>query len=475
MGNQQVLVNYDSALVFVQDLGNQLLDKGSFQHPSLGSIRLWQIKKEPQKLLFSFVLSTSELDSSILQVHQVRCKMQHPNLLKYYACFKESRIGGVEKQQYFFEYYPKTLKQITICAPLKEENIWDFVEQIINVMEYLQQLNKFHGNLSTEAIFIDEFQKVKLLDNLGQKRQNEFSISEDIFSLGLIILEMMTQRTSQLNFNNALKQLMGQYSLQLLQLTSKLLQNDVEIKTDFIELKKIINNRFKIPITNKQAQFIKTEEGYSTISYVQILDKQEIEIIKQKQLFQQQNQQQMINKLKQSQTKQIQEVKIKLLSQQIVQPQKIQIKQNLIKKNSIKQVSLQLNRDEQQQLISFVEQRGNPVPNFHQQRYSLQIQNNTIKTQKKDKIQQQCSQQSDNILNKQIILNLLQRQGNINNQLQNQSQKLDLRSSISSSHSTQIFQSQTQRISTCPNSVNLKSNHTFSTIPIHPSKKINKK
>ncbi|CAD8068994.1 unnamed protein product [Paramecium sonneborni] len=388
MGNKQVMVNFDSPFVFLQDLEDQLQNKGSQNHPSLGSIRLWQFKKDPQLQLFSFVLSTSKLDSKMIQVHLFRCKIQHPNLFKYYACLNDSIIGGVEKQQYFFEYHPKTLNQQTILAPLKEENIWDIVEQIIDVMEYLQKLNLFLGNLSTEAILIDNKQKVKLLDNLGQQRLNKFSFQEDIIQLGLIILEMMTQRTSQLNFSKALKKLIGQYSLQLLQFTSKLLQTNAETRIDFIELKQIIKNRIKIPITNKQAQIIQTEQEYSKCSIELIVEQQEIEIIKQKQL-QQQNQIQKINTLQQSQNKQMQKISLSQIPNQIFFP-----KNNSKKKDKIKN---QLNKEK----IIDLFQQIHKIEDFQEQI---------------------------------------------------QAQKQNLNSSINSSRSTQLLFSPSQRISTSPNS-----------------------
>ncbi|CAD8109222.1 unnamed protein product [Paramecium primaurelia] len=453
MGNQQVFINYDSDLVFVQDLNDQLLDKGTWKHPSLGSIKLWQIKKNPQQLLFSIIIQTSNLDSQLLQIHQSRSIMKHSNLLKYYACSKSIELGGVEKQQYFFEYHSKTLKQITMEAPLKEEQIWTFVEQIIDVMEYIQKLNKYHGNLTSEAIFIDENNKAKLIDNLGQNRYKKDWISEDIFQLGLICLEMMTQRTSQLNFSNALKQLIGKYSLQLLQLTRKLLQNDTEMRLDFIELKNIVKNRFSIPITIKQAKIIKTEQGYQSCSTVQIFDEEEIAKIKQ---IQTQNQKQIINTKNNINNNENQQIKgnyLQQLKQLNVYPQKLQTESDFRKKNSIQQVSINIYKPQPQSNNNIQLHRNHQIIIKHQQRYSLQQQNSQVTSRNpspKDKILfsqvKQSQQPENNNLRMKQALELLDKiYKNQNNEQSKQSQKFDMLSSIDSSHSTQFYFSQNKR------------------------------
>ncbi|CAD8155618.1 unnamed protein product [Paramecium octaurelia] len=461
MGNQQVFVNYTSGLAFIQDLNEQLLDKGTQIHPSLGPIKLWQMKKDPQTFLFSLVIQTSTLDAQLLQIHQQRCKMQHPNLLKYYACSKSLQLAGVEKQQYFFEYQPKTLKQLTMQAPLKEEQIWAFVEQIVDVMQYIQSLNKFHGNLTSEAIFIDKQQNAKLLDNLGQKRQNIDSISEDIFQLGLLCLEMMTQRSSQLNFSSALKQLMGKYSLQLLQLTSKLLQKDIEMGLDFFELKNIIKNRFKIPITIKQAKIIKTEQGYQSCSSIQILDVAEIQRIKQLQpQNQNQHQAEIINTINQNQI-QIQQIKggyLQQFKQLNVLPQKQQIDPDLRKKNSIQQVQLNSYKNQQQTNQSIQLQKIQPQIINHKQRPSLQFQNSHVTSRNpspKDRILfsqvKQPQQPQNNHFNLKQALEILDKiYKNQNNAQTKSQQKMDMRSSIDSSHSTQFYLSQNKRQQTLP-------------------------
>ncbi|CAK76355.1 unnamed protein product (macronuclear) [Paramecium tetraurelia] len=477
MGNQQVFVNYDSDLAFIQDLNEQLLDKGTQIHPSLGPIKLWQMKKDPQHQLFSLVIQTSKLDAQLLQVHQQRCKMQHPNLLKYYACSKSIQLGGVEKQQYFFEYSPKTLKQITIQAPLKEEQIWAFVEQIVDVMQYIQSLNKFHGNLTSEAIFIDKQQNAKLLDNLGQKRQNKDSISEDIFQLGLLCLEMMTQRSSQLSFSSALKQLMGKYSLQLLQLTSKLLHKDAEMGLDFVELKNILKNRFQIPITIKQAKIIKTEQGYQSCSSVQIFDKEEINRIKhQKPQNQNQHQAEIINTIKYNQNQnqiQIQQINgnyLQQFKQLHVLPQKQQIDPDFSKKNSIQQVQFNSQKNQQQANQNIQLHRSQPQIIYHKQTASLQLQNSHVTSRNPspmDRIQfskvKQPQQPQNNHFNMKQALEILDKiYKNQNNSQQKQSQKLDMRSSIDSSHSTQFYLSQNKRQQTLSHS-----SHSVIQTPCH--------
>ncbi|CAD8141573.1 unnamed protein product [Paramecium octaurelia] len=249
MGNLQTLINYHSPLSYIQDLNEQIQDCGMVNHPGLGSIQLWKIKQSNSPMMFSYHVHLYENDSHLFDFHRSRCQMKHPNLLEYFACTnsKAQNIGNVQSQQLFFAYYNKNLKQKLLqYKTVPEIEIWNIVEQIVSAMAYLQGLNRFHGNLTTESILLNEKDQIKILDQLEQKPNGD-QIKEDVFDLGLVIMEMLTGRANQLNFFDSLKPLAGIYSIQLLQLVGKMLQKDALLRPDFNQLQDIIKNRFKEP------------------------------------------------------------------------------------------------------------------------------------------------------------------------------------------------------------------------------------
>ncbi|CAK90943.1 unnamed protein product (macronuclear) [Paramecium tetraurelia] len=259
MGNLQTLINYHSPLSYIQDLNEQIQDCGMVNHPGLGPIQLWKIKQSNSPMMFSYVnylyhknqhVHLYKNDSHLFDFHRSRCQMKHPNLLAYFACTTSmaQNIGNVQSLQLFFAYYDKNLKQKLLqYETVPEIEIWNIVEQIVSALAYLQGLNRFHGNLTTESILINEKDQIKILDQLEQKPNGQ-QIKKDVFDLGLVIMEMLTGRANQLNFFDSLKPLAGIYSIQLLQLVGKMLQRDALHRPDFIQLQEIIKNRFKEPI-----------------------------------------------------------------------------------------------------------------------------------------------------------------------------------------------------------------------------------
>ncbi|CAD8050337.1 unnamed protein product [Paramecium primaurelia] len=268
MGNLQTLINYHSPLSYIYDLNEQIQDCGMINHPGLGAIQLWKIKQSNQPMMFSYHVHLYKNDSHLVDFHRIRCQIKHPNLLSYFACTssKAQNIGSVQSLQLFFAYYHKNLKQKLLqYKTMPETEIWNIIEQIVNVMAYLQGLNRYHGNLTTESILLNEEDKIKILDQLQQK-PNEEQIKKDIFDLGLVIIEMLTHRANQLNFYESLKQLAGIYSIQLLQLVGKMLQKDARLRPDFYQLQDIIKNRFKEPIILHNPNFNQGQPAFIQIN-----------------------------------------------------------------------------------------------------------------------------------------------------------------------------------------------------------------
>ncbi|CAD8153818.1 unnamed protein product [Paramecium pentaurelia] len=250
MGNLQTLINYHAPLNYAQDLNEQIIDQGMLEHPGLGQIQLWKIKESNLPMLFSFHAHIFEKDSSIIEIHNFRSSLQHPNLIEYFACTgsKALNIGNVQSQQFFFAYYSKTLKDHIQSTNITEVQIWKIIEEIVDVMVYLQGKNRYHGNINSQSIFITDNFHIKLLDKIGQK-PNRYSIKDDVYDLGILVIELLTKRTNQLNFISQIKNLHGKFTLQLLQLVAKMIDQNPDKRPDFNQIQKMVINRFKEPIS----------------------------------------------------------------------------------------------------------------------------------------------------------------------------------------------------------------------------------
>ncbi|CAD8149691.1 unnamed protein product [Paramecium octaurelia] len=250
MGNLQTLINYHAPLNYAQDLNEQIIDQGMLEHPGLGQIQLWKIKETNLPPLFSFHVHIFEKDSSIIDIHNFRSSLQHPNLIEYFACTssKALNIGKVQSQQFFFAYYQKTLKEHIQSTTMTEVQIWKIIEQIVDVMVFLQRRNRYHGNINSQSIFITDNLHIKLLDKIGQ-HPNRNSIKDDVHDLGILVIELLTKRTNQLNFISQIKNLYGKFTLQLLQLVAKMIDENPDKRPDFIQIQNMVTNRFKEPIS----------------------------------------------------------------------------------------------------------------------------------------------------------------------------------------------------------------------------------
>ncbi|CAD8065959.1 unnamed protein product [Paramecium sonneborni] len=249
MGNHHSLINYHAPLNFAQDLSEQLIDQGMLLHPGLGQIQLWKIKEINQPMLFSFHVHIYEKDSSIIEIHNFRSSLNHPNLIEYFACTSSQalNIGMVQSQQFFFAYHQKTIKEFIQTTNLVEVQIWKIIEQIVDVMVYLQRKNRYHGNINSESIFITDNFQIKLLDKIGQK-PNSQAIKQDVHDLGILAIELLTKKTNQLNFISQIKNLHKKFTLQLLQLVAKMIDENIDKRPDFLQIQKMILNRLKEPI-----------------------------------------------------------------------------------------------------------------------------------------------------------------------------------------------------------------------------------
>ncbi|CAD8084306.1 unnamed protein product [Paramecium sonneborni] len=289
MGAIQAYVNYNTGLSFSQDLNAQIECCGTTYLSAFGNIQLWKIKNDTSLELFSFTRHVYYQDSTLLKIHSKRTSLQHPNILKYYACTQDSPLlgGNVETLQFFFEYIPKTLSQ-NICArseTFREIEVWKSLEQLVSVLKYLQENECSHGKITSDNIFITSDQTLKTLDQITIQ-QNSQQIKQDVFDLAQVIVELMTKKKFHVSLKETVISLMGDYSQQLLQLLARMLNNTPEKRPDFIELSQILQSRKHRSTSVEQEvivspQRIKQKEKQNNQSQNQLGNKKIIKVFNQ--------------------------------------------------------------------------------------------------------------------------------------------------------------------------------------------------
>ncbi|CAD8187776.1 unnamed protein product [Paramecium octaurelia] len=267
MGNIQAYINYHTELSFTQDLDDQIHFCETISHPSLGKIQIWKTKENSSLKLFSFTRHVYHSDSTLLQIHQQRCSLQHPNLLQYYACTQTepSFCGSVESQNFFFEYQPCTLQKVLDerTGSFPEIDIWKFLEQLVDVLDYLEENQCVHGNIGIENIFVKEDGTIKILDSFN-KQLTDYLLKQDVYDLASVIIELMTKQKFHKQYKETLKSLTDQYSLQLLSILARMLSKNPDKRPRFKDLSVSIKNRATQPIQESQ-NMEQVQQSFHTI------------------------------------------------------------------------------------------------------------------------------------------------------------------------------------------------------------------
>uniref|UniRef100_A0A6B2L4I2 Protein kinase domain-containing protein n=1 Tax=Arcella intermedia TaxID=1963864 RepID=A0A6B2L4I2_9EUKA len=141
--------------------------------------------------------------------------VKHPNLLEYYACFHKTGFK-VNEFWYIMEYCDcGSIQNIMerLGRGLEEPQIIAIVAQVLNGLEYLHQLNKFHLNIRAGNLLLNSDGNIKISDYgiTDVRLVNSWSWAPpetldritdskgDIWSLGITIIEMADKEPPFLN------------------------------------------------------------------------------------------------------------------------------------------------------------------------------------------------------------------------------------------------------------------------------------
>ncbi len=151
----------------------------------------------------------SDINAIVSEI-QLLSHIIHKNIIKYYYVIKtETTI------QIFLEYCSggSLAKKIEVYGPLKEEDIRNYVEQILYGLNYLHSYNIIHRDIKGANILLTQDDIIKLTDFGSAKmlctedlyhslkgtpnwlapevlKKAEYSIYSDVWSLGCTIIEL---------------------------------------------------------------------------------------------------------------------------------------------------------------------------------------------------------------------------------------------------------------------------------------------
>ena len=218
----------------IQNFGSKITDFNDFGEIKFENYSVVKKMQSKEDGLFYSIKIIPKYSSFIDNKNTYREKtiqrmVNNENIFRFYDSFED------ESNHYLvFEYFPyntleeKIQKHMEFTAELiKEEKIINIFKQILNGIEYLHSKNVIHRYIRPDNILIDEFGKVKItnfcfaayiksdLENQNFDRKlclnnsyilnkdygapeiinhNNYDFKSDIYSLGLIIFNLMTWR-----------------------------------------------------------------------------------------------------------------------------------------------------------------------------------------------------------------------------------------------------------------------------------------
>ena len=280
----------------------------------------YSIKIIPKNLLFID-------DKNTYREKTIQKMINNENIVKFYDSFEDD-----QNHYLVFEYFPnytleeKIQKHMESTVELiKEEKIINIFKQILNGIEYLHSKNVIHRYIRPDNILIDDFGKVKITNfcfaaimekqNFDKKlclnnsyilnkdygapeiiNHNNYDFNSDIYSLGLIIFNLMTLGlpfSSYINENEILRDptnisISNNYSKDLKNLVKRMISENPferptakEAKEILVKIEKVNNNLNNKDLLYKNLNYNKDISSFiSVISCLCEMDELHLGLIK---------------------------------------------------------------------------------------------------------------------------------------------------------------------------------------------------
>ncbi|CAD8071165.1 unnamed protein product [Paramecium sonneborni] len=231
---------------------DQIMKKFTFcqniSHRQLGNIKILEYKENKRIKVFQIQLGTTskqELDDYQKRFEK-RKQWKHGNLVNLLHVNENSNslmCAEVSQAIVIGEYYQMTLnseaeQNFTQSFMFNESRLWLITYQIISVCAFLEEKGAYHGELKTQTIYLDDSENIKLIEHdflpnhpdaynkafildefhllppeqLEELRQSipsskKSGVKGDVFTLGLILLELAAQQSSSAYYNWQKKQI----------------------------------------------------------------------------------------------------------------------------------------------------------------------------------------------------------------------------------------------------------------------------
>jgi TonB family protein len=176
------------------------------------------LSPEPRKATVKFVSADTPSREALLAAWNKAAELSHPNLQRILHA-GQCNLGDMELLYVAAEYADENLAEIIPHRALTADEAREVLKAAVDVLVYLHSKELTHGHISPPNILaVGEFLKVSsdTIEPLAEKREmtrerSEYDAPEipgppytkasDVWSLGVTLVEMLTQQRATLPFN----------------------------------------------------------------------------------------------------------------------------------------------------------------------------------------------------------------------------------------------------------------------------------
>jgi len=177
---------------------------------------------EPQKCAVKFLAADIPNSEQVIAAWKGAAQLNHPNLLRILGTGR-CKIEDMQLLYVAMEYADENLAEIIPQRPLTAEEAREALNAVVDVLVYLHGKGLTHGHICPANILaVGEFLKVSgdTIEPVAEKREmtrersaydapeipgSPYTQSADVWSLGVTLVEMLTQQPAVLPFNEGIE------------------------------------------------------------------------------------------------------------------------------------------------------------------------------------------------------------------------------------------------------------------------------
>jgi TonB family protein len=148
---------------------------------------------EPLKAAIKIVLGNPEETASQLERWKLASGLSHPHLLRIIS-MGSSELDGVPFIYLVTEYAEENLSQVIPDRPLTADETREMLEPALSAIEYIHDRGFVHGHLKPSNFMAVDGRLRISSDSLCRVGPPGLSPADDVWSLGITLIEVLTQR-----------------------------------------------------------------------------------------------------------------------------------------------------------------------------------------------------------------------------------------------------------------------------------------